>query len=592
MKIEEYRNICEKVQVSDVVLAGYESAIEQIKEEGGKDARKKEATKRKQWKALPKAAVIFGVAAILSGSMVCSVRAYISHMQNIRNMDKETIIDLYENVYQHDSKYMSRAMSESEESRFGELYDLYCRDMAEPEGEAAIIASKEEYEGEGIAFAKADGILYLPEREMTEEEILQLVVFHLLEQYVDYEAYVKADNPLYYLNAFDAMTMQEVDTFYVNYRAANTETGFYSRALSFEELGQRKALKILYKNGEKHPEHTMPVIEEEGAYTGEEIAFCKSNCTIYFPEGALTEEQLLELIDFEMKADYCRQRIAEEVSVGIRSDWPHIDYVERERTLTLDPDMVVEDGLLSQPWLKAYAEILKDYYSENSIYYENPERYYANVCFIYLNEDAIPEMLFSHGCTDLDYNDNCNLRNYLYTYRDGAAVLLTPGEETMDAFYGYQKPFRYVEGKGMVYCDYYYIYGFSTYHSETDVIDQVTDSMSRMDVWNLDTLTCTSSASNMEMVHAVYNYTEEEYADADFSVAYYVNVSDIVRDEQTGYVKEIKGEKVDRQAYERSEAELWQGEQFTTLAAKDYDKIYSDDNPEEALAKSYMKHRP
>lgn len=79
--------------------------------------------------------------------------------------------------------------------------------------------------------------------------------------------------------------------------------------------------------------------------------------------------------------------------------------------------------------------------------------------------------------------------------------------------------------------------------------------------------------------------------DADFSVAYYVNVSEIVRDEQTGCVKEIKGEKVDRQTYERSEAELWQGEQFTTLAVKDYDKIYSDDNPEEALAKCYMKHR-
>ena len=238
--------------------------------------------------------------------------------------------------------------------RYVSLDDFEVSDFPEPEGEAAIIASKEEYEGEGIAFAKADGILYLPEREMTEEEILQLVVFHLLEQYVDYEAYVKADNPLYYLNAFDAMTMQEVDTFYVNYRAANTETGFYSRALSFEELGQRKALKILYKNGEKHPEHTMPVIEEEGAYTGEEVAFCKSNCTIYFPEGALTEEQLLELIDFEMKADYCRQRIAEEVSVGIRSDWPHIDYVERERTLTLDPDMVVEDEILSQPWLYGF----------------------------------------------------------------------------------------------------------------------------------------------------------------------------------------------------------------------------------------------
>lgn len=54
-------------------------------------------------------------------------------------------------------------------------------------------------------------------------------------------------------------------------------------------------------------------------------------------------------------------------------------------------------------------------------------------------------MLFSHGCTDLDYDDRCNLQNYLYTYKNGEAVLLTPGAETIDDFYGYNKPFSYVE---------------------------------------------------------------------------------------------------------------------------------------------------
>lgn len=52
---------------------------------------------------------------------------------------------------------------------------------------------------------------------------------------------------------------------------------------------------------------------------------------------------------------------------------------------------------------------------------------------------------------------------------------------------------------------------------------------------------------------------------------YYVNVSDIIRDENTGYVKEIIGEKVDRQTYEKSEASLWSGEQITTLWLFDYD---------------------
>lgn len=352
-------------------------------------------------------------------------------------MENEEIIDLYENVFRYDSRYMSRAMSEDEDRRFGELYDLYCRDMAEPAGEVAVISSKDEYNGNGIAFSTEDGILNIPEQEMSDEEILQLVVFNLLEQYVDYEIYVKAKNPLYYLNYLEQMTMQEVDEIYTNYYSANTETSFYNRELSFDELGRRKILKMLYINGEKLPEHTISMMQNESEYTGEGIAFCIDNCTFYFPNDELSDEQLLELIDFQIKVDYCRQRIEDEIKGGIRSDWPYIEYVERERIVTLDSNVKVDEEILSRQWLKAYEEILKEYFRENNTYYENPDRYYANVCFIYLNDDEIPEMLFSHGCTDLDYNDNCNRRNYLYTYKDGKAFLMTPGEKTLDDFYGY-----------------------------------------------------------------------------------------------------------------------------------------------------------
>ena len=483
MKIDEYKKISDNVRVPDVVWEGYQNAIKQIKMEKETDKNIVKISKWKNVNALAKIAVVFGAVVLLSGGTFLSVKAYISHLEKIRNMEAEEVIDLYENIFQYDSKYMSRSMSADEERRFSELYDLYCRDMAEPEGEVAVISSKDEYNGEGIAFSKEEGILNLPMQEMTDEEILQLVVFNLLGRYVDYEAYVKASNPLYYLNALEQMTMQEVDELYINYSSANTETSFYNRELSFDELGRRKVLKMLYKSGERQPENTMPIIQKESEYSGEDIAFCVNNCTFYFPNDELSDEQLLELIDFQIKVDYCRQRIEDEIERGIRSDWPYIEYVERERIITLDSDVKVDDEILSQQWLKAYEDILREYYRENSTYYENPERYYANVCFIYLNDDEIPEMLFSHGCTDLDYDDRCNLRNYLYTYKNGEAVLLTPGAETIDDFYGYNKPFSYVERKGMVYCDYYYIYDFTTYNSETDMIDNVNDHMSKMDVW-------------------------------------------------------------------------------------------------------------
>ena len=586
MRIDEYKNICDNVQISDKVLTSYQNAIDQIKKENGKN---KSVNKPFMWRklnAVSKVAVIFGVFFVLSG---CT--AYISHMEKLRNISDEEIVDLYENVFQYDSKYMSRPMTDAEDRRYAELYDLYCRDMAEPEGEVDVISSKTMYKGEGLAFSTEDGILYIPESEMSDEEILQMVAFNLLKQYVDYEAYVKASNPLYYMNYLEQMTMQEVDEIYIDYYSANTETSFFSRELSFDELARRKVLKMLYKNSGKLPENTIPLIQNESDYKGEGIAFCISNCTYYFPDTDLSDEQLLELIDFQIKVEYCRQRIEDEIERGVRNDWPYIEYVKRDRIVTLDSNMEVEESVLAQPWLGAYEEILKQYYQQNEEYYSEPERYYANVCFIYLNDDEIPEMLFSHGYTDMDYDDRCNLRTYLYTYKEGKAVLLSPGENTIDDFYGYNKPFSYVERKGMVYCDYYYMYGFSTYNDETDMIDNVTDNMSRMDVWDFETMTCTTSNANIQMLHAVYNYVEDEYDAADFRYEYYVNVSDIIRDKTSGDVKEIVGDKVTRQVYEASEEALWNGEQVTQVSVSDFDKIYCDDNLSEALAKCYMKRK-
>ena len=589
MIINEYKEISDNVQVPDSVMTGYEIAMEKIKREAGTN-KKSFSIKWRGYHRLSRAAIICGVFLAISGSTILSVKAYLSHLERMENMEAEEVIDLYENVFQYDVKYMSREMSQKEDKRFGELRDAYCRDLAEPIGEVGIISSKEEYKGEGIAFATEEGILYLPNQEMSDEEILQLVVFSLLRKYVDYEAYMKVSDPSYYLYRLEQLTMEEVDEIYIHYYSANTETSFQNRELSFEELGRRKILKDLYKNNGMFPENTISIIQSADDYQGEDIAFCTANCTYYLPEEELSDEQLLELIDFQIKVEYCRERIEAEIARGIRSDWPDITYVERERITTLDANWQGDEEVLSQSWLKAYKLILEEYFEKNKSYYNNPELYYANVCFIYLNDDEIPEMLFSHGCTDMDYNDRCNTRNYLYTYKDGETVLLTPGDVTLHDYYGYDKPFSYVERKGMVYCDYYYIYNFSTYDEETDIIDNVSDHMSRMDVWDLDTLTCTSSNANIEMKHAVYNYVKEEYDDAAFSYEYYVNVSDIIRDETTGYVKEIVGDKVDLSGYEAKEKELWRGETVITLSVSDFDKIYLEDNLLEALAQCYDKN--
>ena len=142
MKIDEYKKISDNVQVPDVVWEGYQNAIKQIKMEKEADKNIVKISKWKNVNALAKIAVVFGAVVLLSGGTFLSVKAYISHLEKIRNMEAEEVIDLYENIFQYDSKYMSRSMSADEERRFSELYDLYCRDMAEPEGEVALFLQK------------------------------------------------------------------------------------------------------------------------------------------------------------------------------------------------------------------------------------------------------------------------------------------------------------------------------------------------------------------------------------------------------------------------------------------------------------------
>lgn len=591
MKMDEYKKICDNVQVSETVRAGYEKAMEQIRADSVPEERVKKISKWSKFNVLTKAAIIIGAICLVSGSTLLSVRAYMNHLQSLENMPDEEIMALYENVYQYGTGYMSRAMTEEEDKRYSELYELYCNDLKEPLGEISIISSKQEYKGEGVAFCTEDGILYLPEQEMTEEELLQMVVYNLLKKYVNYDEYMRASDSNHYMNRFGQMTMEEVDEIYRLYRMSNTECSFLSRELSLEERGMKKTLRLLYKSGSKLPEQMIPIIGSESEYSGEGIAFCTENCKYYFPERELTEEELLEWIDFSLKVEYCMRRINNEILAGIRTDWPDIEYVERDRIITLTPDVKVDEEVMEQPWFEAYKGLLEDYFQENlkNHDYEEATQYYANVCFIYLNDDEIPELLFSQGYIPFNYDDRCNTRNYLYTYKDGEIALLAPDEDVMDDFYGYQKPFSYVERKGMVYCDYYYIYNFSTFDDATGRYDNVRDWMSRIDTWDFNTLSCTSSNANIEIHHAVYNHYTEDYDDANFYDEYYVNVSEIIRDKQTGDVKEIVGEKVDKNTYEEYEKALWKGEEVTTLSVGDFEKIYIDDDLDKALSQCYNK---
>jgi len=250
---------------------------------------------------------------------------------------------------------------------------------------------------------------------------------------------------------------------------------------------------------------------------------------------------------------------------------------------------------LSSDWLKAYAKVCEDYFEyQKSICEEHGgsvEDYCITVSFIYLNDDDIPEMLFTHQYIYDDIGDDFGARRvYLYTYKDGEAIHLKAELGEGIGYYAKWSPFRYVERKGMVLDDGHYLYAIQFKEYGNDNHDYISDNIFVMDYWDLDTLTCTHSDMNIKLEHAVFDWEKNEtYNDAPKTYEYYLGVKEITRNEYTGVTDPLKGKKVSESEFNAANEALWNGEEYKTVTGSDFDRIYSDYDFLESLARCYQK---
>jgi hypothetical protein len=78
----------------------------------------------------------------------------------------------------------------------------------------------------------------------------------------------------------------------------------------------------LYENKNRIPFHEIMIIETPEEYTGESVAICVQNSTYYLPDRILTDEECLQIIDMNHKANYSIDKIAYEVIMGLRTHYP------------------------------------------------------------------------------------------------------------------------------------------------------------------------------------------------------------------------------------------------------------------------------
>lgn len=105
-----------------------------------------------------------------------------------------------------------------------------------------------------------------------------------------------------YRQRMENMEKQEMENFY---QLANAgEANSLNRPFTAEEAKRYRVLTEEYERNGLFPNGALTVLSDAASYNGQGVAIDASTRTIYLPEGTLSDEELLQIIDFNHKMTY------------------------------------------------------------------------------------------------------------------------------------------------------------------------------------------------------------------------------------------------------------------------------------------------
>lgn len=111
--------------------------------------------------------------------------------------------------------------------------------------------------------------------------------------------------------SLDNLTDTEKQQYLDDVNEADTERDSYSRELSKTEEERLEKLKFAYNMEGRNPKNSLSVVNNGNKVIKDKICFVTSESKFYFPEREMTDEELLELIDFYYKRDYSIRELEE-----------------------------------------------------------------------------------------------------------------------------------------------------------------------------------------------------------------------------------------------------------------------------------------
>ena len=139
-----------------------------------------------------------------------------------------------------------------------------------------------------------------------------------------------------YRARMESMNHEKLETYFSGLQDADVAADSYSRPLTDGEKNRLEELRQAYLEEGYFPQKELAMIDSPEKYK-KGVAFYAARSTFFLPEEEMTEEELLELIDFREKRDYSLAKITEEIEAG------DYEYVKTEDS-ALPGDMSQESG--------------------------------------------------------------------------------------------------------------------------------------------------------------------------------------------------------------------------------------------------------
>lgn len=201
---------------------------------------------------------------------------------------------------------------------------------------------------ESIDERVTDTLVSLPERKkifrMTWKKSIILAAAFVMMLSVTVSAAVGALR-----ERMEAMNRQEMEDYFAQVYANKIGTDNSNRPFTNAEKERMTELSVSYEEESLFPSGTLDMISEAGEYKGKGVAFLGDTATFFLPEKELSDEELLQIIDFRHKRDYALQKMNESMTEDERAAVLEKVKEEKEEERELTDSVILNSDAVWEP---------------------------------------------------------------------------------------------------------------------------------------------------------------------------------------------------------------------------------------------------